>query len=105
MITDQVVVNDGLIRTIDLVVTLKVDRAYKEISEDIKLSVGSIITSFFEVGEAEFGNDFSKVDLERAIFNLPQIRFATIDNIPAIVSLDPNEILQLNNFELQLVFV
>lgn len=105
MITDQVVVNDGLIRTIDLVVTLKVDRAYKEISEDIKLSVGSIITSFFEVGEAEFGNDFSKVDLERAIFNLPQVRFATIDNIPAIVSLDPNEILQLNNFELQLVFV
>ena len=46
-----------------------------------------------------------KWSLERAIFNLPQIRFATIDNIPDLISLDPNEILQLNNFDLQLVFV
>ena len=105
MLTDQVVVNDGLIRSLDLSITLKLDRAYKEVAEQVKLNVGSIITSFFGVGDSEFGKDFYKVELERAIFNLPQIRFATIDNIPDIVSLDPNELLQLNNFDLQLVFV
>ena len=105
MLTDQVVVNDGLIRSLDLSITLKLDRAYKEVAEQVKLNVGSIITSFFGVGDSEFGKDFYKVELERAIFNLPQIRFATIDNIPDIVSLDHNELLQLNNFDLQLVFV
>ena len=105
MLTDQIVVNDGLIRTIDLSLTLRVDRAYREIEEEVKLNVGSIITSFFSVGESQFGKDFLKVELERAIFNLPQIRFATLDNIPDVVRLDPNEIIQLNNFSLDLVFV
>jgi len=105
MVTDQVVVNDGLIRSIDLSLTVTLDKAYKEIAEQIKLNIGSIITSFFEVGEAEFGKDFVKVELERAIFNLPQIRFTTIENIPDVIYLDPNELIQLNNFDLQLVFI
>ena len=105
MVTDQVVVNDGLNRSIDLSLTVTLDKAYKEIAEQIKLNIGSIITSFYEVGEAEFGKDFVKVELERAIFNLPQIRFTTIENIPDVIYLDPNELIQLNNFDLQLVFI
>ena len=105
MLTDQVVVNDGVARTLDFTVTLRVDKEYKQIEEQLKRVVSNEIITFFLVGNMEFGKDFLKVDLERKIFKLSEVRFATIDNIPAVIPLDMNEILQLNNFSLNIIYI
>ena len=105
MLTDQIVVNDGVIRTLDLTLTLRVDREYREIEQDIKRKVSSQILSFFAVDNMNFGQDFLKVDLERKIFQLGEVRFATIDNISDTVRVDHNEIIQLNNFSLDIVYL
>ena len=105
MLTDQVVVNDGVARTLDFTVTLRVDKEYKQIEEQLKRIVSNEIITFFLVGNMEFGKDFLKVDLERKIFKLSEVRFATIDNIPAVIPLDMNEILQLNNFSLNIIYI
>jgi hypothetical protein len=105
MLTDHVVVNDGVVRTLDLTVSLRVDKEYKEIEETIKRQVSFQILSFFAVDNMDFGKDFLKVELERKVFQLSQIRFATIDNIPDVVAVDHNEIIQLNNFSLDIVYL
>ena len=105
MLTDHVVVNDGVIRTLDLTISLRVDKEYKEIEESIKQQVSAQILTFFGVDNMKFGRDFLKVELERKIFQLSQVRFATIDNIPDIVGVDHNEIIQLNNFSLDIVYL
>ena len=105
MLTDHVVVNDGLMRTLDLVITLKVDREYREIEAEVKRKASLQILNFFNIDNLEFGQDFSKVELERKLFQLGEIRFATIDNLPDVVAIDPNEIIQLNNFSLDIVYL
>ena len=105
MLTDHIVVNDGVIRTLDLTLTLRVDKEYKEIEEEIKRIIAIQILSFFSVDNMNFGSDFLKVELERRIFQLPEVRFATIDNIPDVVAVDHNEIIQLNNFSLDIVYL
>ena len=105
MLTDHIVVNDGVIRTLDLTFTLRVDKEYKEIEEEIKRIIAIQILSFFSVDNMNFGSDFLKVELERRIFQMPEVRFATIDNIPDVVAVDHNEIIQLNNFSLDIVYL
>lgn len=105
MLTDHIVVNDGVVRTLDLTITLKVDKEYKEIEESIKRKVAIQVMSFFGVDNMNFGKDFLKVELERKIFQMAEVRFAMIDNIPDIVSVDHNEIIQLNNFSLNIVYL
>lgn len=105
MLTDHVVVNDGVIRTLDLTITLRIDKQYKEIEESIKRQISFQILSFFSVDNMDFNKDFLKVELERKIFQSPQVRFATIDNIPDVVVVDHNEIIQLNNFSLDIVYL
>ena len=105
MLTDQVVVNDGLVRTLDLTITLRLDKEYKELEESIKRKVSTQILSFFAVDNMEFDKDFLKVELERKMFQLSEVRFATIDNIPDIVAVDHNEIIQLNNFSLDILYL
>jgi len=105
MLTDLVVVNDGLVRTLDLTITLRIDKEYREIEESIKRKVSNQILAFFGVDNMEFDKDFLKVELERKIFQLSEVRFATIDNIPDVVAVDHNEIIQLNNFSLDILYL
>jgi len=105
MLTDHVVINDGVIRTLDLTINLRLDREYREIEEEIKRKVTAQVLDFFFVDNMEFGQEFLKVELERKIFQLSEIRFATIDNIDDIIPVDHNEIIQLNNFSLDIVYL
>ena len=73
--------------------------------EEIKRKVTAQILDFFFVDNMEFGQEFLKVELERKIFQLSEIRFATIDNIDDIIPVDHNEIIQLNNFSLDIVYL
>ena len=105
MITDQAVVNDGLIRTLDLVISLKLDREYKEIEPEIKALASTAVLEFFNVDNLQFGEEFVKVELERKLFQIPQIRFSTVENTGDRVAVDFNEIIQLNNFSFDIVYL
>lgn len=105
MLTDEVVVVDGLIRTLDLVVTIRLDKELKTIEGEIQQQVAGTILEFFNIDNTDFGKSFIASDLNREIFNIPNVRFSTVDNLPEVTSVDFNEIIQLNNFTINTVFV
>jgi len=105
MLTDEVVVVDGLIRTLDLVVTIRIDKDLKPIEGQIQQQVSNVILEHFGVDNADFGQPFIATDLNRKIFSLPDVRYSTVDNLPEVTRVDFNEIIQLNNFTINTVTV
>lgn len=105
MLTDHVVICDGLIRTLDINITVKIDKENAQIKESIKLAVANKIMSYFNVDRFNYGQKFSVDDLSRFIFQTKGVRYATIDNIPRDIPVDFNEIIQLNNFTINMVEV
>jgi len=105
MLTDHVVVSDGLARTLDLTLNIRVDRERKKQEAEIKRLVAAEVIDFFDIDKREFGDSFVKVELERKLFQLAPVRFATIDNIPDEVKVDFNEVIQLNNFSVDITYL
>lgn len=105
MITDEVVVVDGLIRTLDLIITLRVDKKYSPTENVIKNKVKDKILSFFNVDNNDFGKEFIPQELLYKIFEVPEVRFAVVENVPDSIKINFNEIIQLNNFTLNIVYV
>jgi len=105
MLTDEVVVVDGLIRTLDIVVTIRIDRELKSIESQVEQEVKDVILKYFNVDNSEFGAPFVAGELTREIFRLPNVRYATVDNLPEVTTVDFNEIIQLNNFTINTVLL
>jgi len=105
MLTDEVVVVDGLIRTLDLIVTLFVDSSLSDKEESIKQEASNVITDFFSYARFGFGDAFVPQELNRKIFDLTNVRYSTIDNISDAISVDFNEVVQLNNVTINVSFI
>jgi hypothetical protein len=106
MMTDELVVVDGLIRTVDLVVEVTLDARFKNKESAIKASTSRVILDYFNVSNREFGESFFPQDIAREIFTaIPEVRLAEITNYKDPITLEFNEILQLNNFKLVLNYV
>jgi hypothetical protein len=105
MLTDEVVVCDGLIRTLDLVVTVRIDKSLESTRSDIQSEVAAIILDFFNVDNMDFKKPFLASELNRVIFQSPRVRYSTVDNVPETITVDFNEIIQLNNFTINTVLV
>ena len=106
MLTDEIIIVDGIIRTLDLIITVKCDRELKPREEEIKASVRNILLNYFNVDSLDFGQDLAITDLNRTIFQgVDEVRFSSIDNINTDITVDFNEIIQLNNFTINVVFV
>ena len=105
MLTDEVAVVDGLIRTLDLVITVRIDKELETFQSQIEQEVAQVILQFFNIDNADFGQPFVTTELNRQIFRLPNVRYATIDNLPEVTSVDFNEIIQLNNFTINTVLI
>ncbi len=104
MLTEEVVVVDGLIRTLDLVITLRCDKKYQIQEEVIKQKASAKVLEFFNTSRLEFGKEFSTQEFNNFLFEIPEIRYSTIDNIPSVIKASFNEIIQLNNFNILMVF-
>ena len=98
MLTDEPVIVDGLIRTLDLNVTIKLDKKFKKDSSSIISRTKDRISNYFNIDNSDFGDPFSPEDLVRVILQEPLIRFATVDNVDKAIEVGFNEIIQLNNF-------
>lgn len=105
MLTDEVVIVDGLIRTLDLIITLRVDNKYTPIESRIKNRVSSKILEHFNVDNRDFGKEYNPQELLYKIFEVSEVRFATVDNASDSIKVGFNEIVQLNNFTLNVVYV
>jgi len=105
MLTDEVAVVDGLIRTLDLVVTMRIDKESEPLEVQIQQEVAQVILEHFSIDNADFGKPFVASELNREIFRLPSVRFSTVDNMPEVTLVDFNEIIQLNNFTINTVLV
>ncbi len=102
MLTDEVVLVDGLIRTLDLVVSVALNDNDYFRREELKGKISKKIQDHFNVANSEFGKDFNKAALLRDIFEVEEVLYATIDNVPDTIQSEPNEIIQLNNVVIQI---
>jgi len=105
MLTDDVVVVDGLIRTLDLVVTLHVDENLQKDEGTIKGLAFTKIMDYFSVDKSDFGKRLVSQNIGRLLHTIPQVRYATIDNIPEVIDISFNEIIQLNNLTINFALI
>ena len=105
MLTDELTVVDGIVRTLDMAGTLYIDRTQKLSSEDVKRRVADRIVTYFSINTRDFGTPLILADLINYILEDPAVRFFSIDNYENDIYVDFNEILQLNNIEMNVQFV
>lgn len=105
MATDDIVIVDGLIRTLDLVTTIRIDREEEENQDQIKAKVRDKIMTYMNVDNRDFGEDFIVAEMNRQIFEVDEVRFSTVDNIAENITIDFNEIIQLNNLTINVSLI
>ena len=105
MMTDELTIVDGVVRTLDIVGTLYVDKQQKLSSEDVKMRISGLIEDYFSTHIMDFGKPLILSELINYVINDPGARFFSIDNYPNDIYVDFNEILQLNNLELNVQYV
>lgn len=105
MMTDDIVIVDGLIRTLDLVCTIRIDQEQRENEDSIKAKVRNRILNYMSIDNTEFGEDLIVADLNRQIFEVDEVRFSTLDNVAQDIRIDFNEIIQLNNLTINVEYL
>lgn len=97
MLTDEVVVVDGLVRSLDLHVTVVIDKEHKNIEEAIKSDVRDKVVQFFRVDNLSFGKTLYLSAITRSLIDVSRVLYIKLDNLDSDVLVDFNEIIQLNN--------
>jgi hypothetical protein len=105
MLTDELTIVDGIVRTLDIVATLYIDRQQKLSSEDIKFRVATAIQEFFDTNVFDFGQPAIFSNVTNHVLHDPGARFFSIDNYKNDIYVDFNEIIQLNNIEINVKIV
>ena len=105
MLTDEPVILDGLIRTLDLIVTIKLDQKYKRLEFEIKNKARDRILEYFNVDNTDFKEPFIPQDLMRDVLEIQEIRYAEVDNIESTIKVEFNEIIQLNNLTINVSYI
>ena len=103
MLTDEVTIVDGLIRTLDLVVTIKFDKNLSLKEEEIKAKIASLLIANFDIDNREFGQGLFVSKTIKDLFTVDGVLYVNLDNITQDINIEFNEILQLNNFVINMV--
>tara|TARA_R100001460_G_scaffold67433_2_gene107743 strand:+ start:29 stop:1648 length:1620 start_codon:yes stop_codon:yes gene_type:complete len=106
MITDEVIIVDGLIRTLDLVVTITLDENLRRNEARILQSARASIVNYMGMDNTDFSEPFVPQDLIRVLLDDEKdIRFAEVTNVDKHISVGFNEIIQLNNLAIRVEYV
>jgi len=97
MATDEIVIADGLIRTLDLVTTIYIDREEEANQVQITAKARDKILTYMSLDNRKFAQPLVIAELNRQIFEVDEIRYSTVDNVDQNILVDFNEIIQLNN--------
>ena len=99
MLTDDIIISDGVVRTLDIVATVYIDKSNKRFLDSIQQKAADKLLAYFNVDNLAFGEKLSMSDLSNFMLTVPEIRFFKVDNLPNDIYVNFNEIVQLNNFE------
>lgn len=99
MLTDDLIISDGVVKTLDLVATLYIDKSNKRFIDSIQQKAADKLLKYFNVDNLAFGQKISMANLNNFMLTVPEIRFFKVDNLPEDIYVNFNEIVQLNNFE------
>tara|TARA_R110000824_G_scaffold61487_16_gene163566 strand:- start:2296 stop:3915 length:1620 start_codon:yes stop_codon:yes gene_type:complete len=105
MLTDDIIISDGVVRTLDLVCTIFIDKSNKRIADNIKQKAAQAMVDYFNVDNMAFGKKLSIGDLQNQMLTVPEVRFFSVDNLDEDIFVNFNEIIQLNNFEFSVELV
>lgn len=105
MITDEIVVVDGVVRGLDLVISVRIDQELNQQQNQIKLKVNDAVVNFFNVDDRDFGEPFIIAEFLRTLFEIPEVRYSTVDNLDSDITVDFNEFISLNNLTINIVLV
>ena len=105
MATDEVVIVDGLIRTLDLITTIYVDEEQRGNETQVVATVRGKILTFMNADNREFGDPLVLADLNRVMFEVEEVRFSEVDNLKKNVLIDFNELIQLNNLTINVSYL
>jgi hypothetical protein len=106
MLTDEVVVVDGLIRTLDLVVTITLDEKFRRSESQIVQSARRSILNYMNIDNTDFAEPFVPQDLIRVLLDdETNIRYAEVNNVENSIKVGFNEIVQLNNLAIRVEYV
>jgi hypothetical protein len=106
MLTDEVVVVDGLIRTLDLTITLNVDEKFRRNESILVQSARDSILNYMGFDNTDFGEPFVPQDLIRVLLkDETNIRYAEVTNVESPIKVGFNEIIQLNNLAIKVEYV
>jgi hypothetical protein len=106
MLTDEIVVVDGLIRTLDLVVTLNIDEKFRRNEAQLIQSARGSILNYMNIDNTDFSEPFVPQDLIRVLLkDETNIRYAEVNNVEAPIKVGFNEIIQLNNLAIRVEYV
>ena len=98
MLTDEIVIVDGVVRSLDLVMTISVDKNLLPREEEIKSQTRNAVLRYFNNQNFDFEDPFIITDFTREIFTqVNDVRFAEVDNVDANIHIEFNEVIQLNN--------
>ena len=106
MLTDEVVVVDGLIRTLDLVVTITLDEKFRRSEGQLIQSARRSILNYMNIDNTDFQEPFVPQDLIRVLLSdETNIRYAEVTNVDKPIKVGFNEIIQLNNLAIRTEYV
>jgi len=106
MLTDEIVVVDGLVRTLDLKLVLTLDTSFKRDEMTILQRARNSIMNYMNIDNTDFEEPFVPEDLIRVLLDdVTEIRYASLTNIKSPIQVGFNEIIQLNNLEITSQFI
>ena len=98
MLTDEIVIVDGVVRSLDLVMAISVDKNLLPREEEIKSKTRDAVLRYFNTQNFDFEDPFVLTDFTRDIFTkVDDVRFAEVDNVDTNIHIEFNEVIQLNN--------
>ena len=106
MLTDEVVVVDGLVRTLDLVVTITLDEKFRRSESILVQAARDSILNYMQIDNTDFAEPFVPQDLIRVLLEQQSnIRYAEVSNVDNTIKVGFNEIIQLNNLTIKTEYI
>jgi len=106
MLTDEVVVVDGLVRTLDVIVTITLDEKFRRSEGQLIQSARRSILNYMNIDNTDFSEPFVPQDLIRILLmDETNIRYAEVTNVEKPIKVGFNEIIQLNNLAIRVEYV
>ena len=109
MLTDYVCIKDGIIILVDVTVELYLDRVYNKFEQEIRDQALQRINSFFSLSNLDFGKPLIDNDLIKYLSDMKQVNgyavhFKTSTQEGSTIVTNTNEIIQVGNNVLSLIF-